>query len=71
MEYLVKETKVRKGNCQISLLKFNTNSKNIFHSKIASFLLRRILGLKKDEVTKDWRILYTEELYNLHQELIK
>jgi hypothetical protein len=32
-------------------------------------VLRRIFGSKKDEVTKEWRKLYTEELndlYSLH-----
>jgi hypothetical protein len=27
---------------------------------------RRIFGLKKDEVTGDWRKLYNEELHNLY-----
>jgi hypothetical protein len=29
-------------------------------------LLRRIFGLKRDEVTEDWRKLHNEELHNLY-----
>jgi hypothetical protein len=29
-------------------------------------VLRRILGLKRDEVTGDWRKLHNEELHNLY-----
>jgi hypothetical protein len=29
-------------------------------------LLRRICGLKRDEVTPDWRKLHNEELHNLY-----
>jgi hypothetical protein len=28
--------------------------------------LRRILGLKRDEMTGDWRKLHNEELHNLY-----
>jgi hypothetical protein len=29
-------------------------------------VLRRIFGLKRDEVTGEWRMLYSEELHNLY-----
>jgi hypothetical protein len=29
-------------------------------------MLRRIFGPKRDEVTGDWRKLYTEEFHNLY-----
>jgi hypothetical protein len=29
-------------------------------------VLRRIFGIRKDEVTGDWKKLYNEELYNLY-----
>jgi hypothetical protein len=29
-------------------------------------MLRRIFGLKRDEVTGDWRKLHNEELHNLY-----
>jgi hypothetical protein len=29
-------------------------------------VLRRIFGPKRDEVTGDWRMLHSEELYNLY-----
>jgi hypothetical protein len=29
-------------------------------------VLRRVFGLKKDEVTGDWRKLHNEELHNLY-----
>jgi hypothetical protein len=29
-------------------------------------VLRRIFGLKRDEVTEEWRKLHSEELHNLH-----
>jgi hypothetical protein len=31
--------------------------------------LRKIFGLKRDEVTGDWRKLYNEELHNLYSSL--
>jgi hypothetical protein len=31
-----------------------------------NWVLRRIFGLKRDEVTGDWRKLYNEELYSLY-----
>jgi hypothetical protein len=30
------------------------------------WVLRRILGRKRDEVTRDWRKLHDEELHNLY-----
>jgi hypothetical protein len=29
-------------------------------------MLRRIFGMKRDEVTEGWRILHNKELYNLY-----
>jgi hypothetical protein len=29
-------------------------------------VLRRMFGLKRDEVTQDWRKLHNEELHNLY-----
>jgi hypothetical protein len=32
-------------------------------------VLRRIFGLKRDDMTGGWRKLYNEELHNLHSSL--
>jgi hypothetical protein len=33
---------------------------------IENRVLRRIFGLKRDEVTEEWRKLHNEELHNLY-----
>jgi hypothetical protein len=38
----------------------------VYYTSVFQDLLGRIFGLKRDEVTGDWRKLHNEELHNLY-----
>jgi hypothetical protein len=46
----------------MSLTLREEHSLRVFENRV----LRRIFGLKRDEVTRDWRKLHNEELHNLY-----
>jgi hypothetical protein len=65
MVWLAMETIVGNGICQTCSLNFNPYSNNEFIKKNIYFFKGTFVH-KKDDVTKDWRKLRMEELYNLY-----
>jgi hypothetical protein len=46
----------------LTLSEEHTNKQRVFANRV----LRRMFGLKRDEMTRDWRKIHNEELHNLY-----